>query len=142
MSYTTSDEAPDKRHFDNPMYAQSTLGITNNTKTIHNELNNELTTTGTVNKFKSNVEVEKSKTCGQQQDCCGAIASGSNEETANVYAEVEDRPQRSRDDNYNPNIYHSIEDLKSLGHKKEPFYEEVKRRCDEGLPPIELYQSN
>lgn len=29
---------------------------------------------------------------------------------------------------YNPNIYHSIEDLKPSSSKKEPFYDEVKDR--------------
>jgi hypothetical protein len=52
-------------------------------------------------------------------------------EASNVYAELEEK--KLNDPNFNPNIYHSIEDLKRIVDKKEPFYDEIKRKSVEGL---------
>lgn len=132
VSYSASEGAPDKRHFDNPVYIQSTLALTKNTRNIRNELNNASNAGGLDSRSpKSNIQKAKSYENGSRMDTCGTTAGAPEAESTCVYNEVEERPQSG--DHDNPNIYHSIEDIKSLGLKKEPFYEEVKRRSVRGL---------
>ena len=119
VTYSASEDGPDRTHFDNPVYSQS-IPTANNVKNIHNNLNNQ----------KSNIQ--KAKLAYVGEDFSGEGASGA-AQTHNDYAEVDEKSQKLRESALNPNIYHSIEDLKQLVDKKEPFYDEIRRRSGEGL---------
>jgi hypothetical protein len=122
VTYTAgAEDAVDQRHFDNPIYSQS-VSAPNNMKNIHNNLNNNRS-----NVVKAKLSYNTAdNTCTVQTDMCGSDAS-------NIYAEVDEKTTKFKENNCNPNIYHSIEDLKRMVNKKEPFYDEVKRRSAEGL---------
>jgi hypothetical protein len=116
VSYT-AEAGPDQRHFDNPVY--SSMPSNNKVKNFHNNLNNT----------KSNIE--KAKLGCSVDDNSNTELNACAEASNNVYAELEEK--KLKDPNFNPNIYHSIEDLKRIVDKKEPFYDEIKRKSAEGL---------
>ena len=109
VTYTTEIQ-PDQRHFDNPVYCS-----TNNVKNI---IQNNLSLT------KNNIEKAKLGCSTDRMADFGACG-----ESSNLYSEIDEKPKR--DYNYNPNIYNSIEDLKQFNDKKEPFYDELKRKSAE-----------
>jgi hypothetical protein len=116
VSYT-AEAGPDQRHFDNPVY--SSMPSNNKVKNFPNNLNNT----------KSNIE--KAKLGCSVDDNSNTELNACAEASNNVYAELEEK--KLKDPNFNPNIYHSIEDLKRIVDKKEPFYDEIKRKSVEGL---------
>ncbi|CAG2104937.1 unnamed protein product [Medioppia subpectinata] len=131
VTYTAgAEDGVDQRHFDNPIYSQS-VSAPNNMKNIHNNLNNNKSN---VAKAKLSYTTAPDSACCAQTDLCGSVAS-------NIYAEVDEKSTtRLKDNSFNPNIYHSIEDLKRMVNKKEPFYDEVKRRSTEvGEPSSSSY---
>lgn len=111
--------SPDRRHFDNPVYAYQGVPVgaagtsLNNTGTKH--IYNDLGMKSNLAKAKLGDEDSETYT---EKGACG----GSSEEKC---------LKSKADYLYNPNIYHSIEDFKPSSSKKEPFYDEVKdRSCD------------
>lgn len=110
--------SPDRRHFDNPVYAYQGVpaaasGVSLNntgTKHIYNDLGMKS------NLAKAKLGDEDSETYTEtyaEKGACGGYG--------------EEKCLKSKADSlYNPNIYHSIEDLKPSSSKKEPFYDEVK----------------
>lgn len=110
-------QSPDRRHFDNPVYAYqgvpppgSSAPLNNtNTKHIYNDLGTKS------NLAKAKLGEEDDDDCMTEKGACGGFG--------------DDSELKSKlDFEYNPNIYHSIEDLKPNLSKKEPFYDEVKDR--------------
>lgn len=111
--------SPDRRHFDNPVYAYQGVpaagcsGPLNNTGSKH--IYNDLGTKSNLAKAKIGDDDADSYT---EKGACGG------------YGEEVGLKLKS-DLDFNPNIYHSIEDIKPSLSKKEPFYDEVKdRNCD------------
>ncbi|KAL3197359.1 hypothetical protein MRX96_044932 [Rhipicephalus microplus] len=82
-----------------------------NIKQIHNDLNCT----------KSNIEKAKLGYCDDDDQDSQSMkgACGGNDYESNC-----------KDFDFKPNIYQSIEDLKSYVDKKEPFYDEVKDKGD------------
>jgi hypothetical protein len=121
VTYTTDpNPSPDRRHFDNPVYAYpgvpagaSGVSLNNTgTKHIYNDLGMKS------NLAKAKLGDEDTETFIEKGACGG-------------YSE--EKCLKSKADLlYNPNIYHSIEDLKPSSSKKEPFYDEVKDRSSNG----------
>lgn len=121
VTYTADPRPPpDRRHFDNPVYAFQAVhldGTLNNAsgapniKQIHNDLNCT----------KSNIEKAKLGYCDDDDQDSQSMkgACGGNDYESNC-----------KDFDFKPNIYQSIEDLKSYVDKKEPFYDEVKDKGD------------
>lgn len=108
--------SPDRRHFDNPVYAYQGVPppstSLNNTGTKH--IYNDLGMKSNLNKAKFGDEDSETYACAEK-GACGGLG--------------EDVCLKSKVDlEYNPNIYHSIEDIKPNLSKKEPFYDEVKDR--------------
>lgn len=114
--------SPDRRHFDNPVYAFQAVQLdgalnnasgASNIKQIHNDLNCT----------KSNIEKAKLGYCEDDQDMQSLKGA------CGVSNDYEENPTL-KDFDFKPNIYQSIEDLKCYADKKEPFYDEVKDKSD------------
>lgn len=122
VTYTADPRpSPDRRHFDNPVYAFQAVQLdgalnnasgASNIKQIHNDLNCT----------KSNIEKAKLGYCDDDDQDSQSVKGACG--VSNDYEE------KLKDFDFKPNIYQSIEDLKCYGDKKEPFYDEVKDKSD------------
>lgn len=120
VTYTADPRPPpDHRHFDNPVYAFQAVPLdgalnnapgASNIKHIHNDLS---CTKSNIQKAK--LEYMEEEDTQSLKGACG-VADG--------------HGGKVKDFDFKPNIYQSIEDLKSYIDKKEPFYDEVKDKSD------------
>ncbi|XP_076332179.1 uncharacterized protein LOC143237141 [Tachypleus tridentatus] len=112
VTYTADPgQMPDQHHFDNPVYACNSSGGTKNNKLVK-QIKNDLTTKSNIEKAKLE---DKDDLVMSEKGACG------------ISFDNEPGKTKLKDLDYNPNIYHSIDDLKPETLKNSPFYEELKK---------------